>query len=144
MNRILLLGALIIGSIFLYGMGDIGGSPSEIPIPKQRFIAIIVDDLNIETYVDNLSFDGNTFIKGKLGKASITIPFKEIKTIEFIKQSEDKEKGKNSSRDIILKIIFKDNKYKEININGNSKWYGKTDFGNLTIKSIDIKKIDFE
>jgi len=77
------------------------------------------------------SIQGKTFMEGKKGEGTYTIPFEKIKSILFtIKNAELKGY-----------IQLKDNTVTELILNKDYKAYGRTKYGTFQIKLVDLKKM---
>ena len=58
------------------GMGGLGGQDStKIPEPAQDFSATVVDQRDIASDITRMSVEGQTFLVGKSGEATVSIPF---------------------------------------------------------------------
>jgi len=118
--------------IFLTGMSSLSGnSPGNIPMPEKKFTATFIDQSDIATECRNVSIEGGTFISGKRGEGTFTIPFENLSSISFL-HSEGRLKGlvKLRSGSSIELILKKDDKA-----------YGRTHHGNYQIKLIDLQKM---
>ena len=123
--------------LFLMGMGGLGGpgSVEKIPVPAKNFNARVIDHQGVQTSLSQVSFEGNVFLVGKRGDAVVTIPFEKISQVE-IKGPEGKE--------VVAVAILRNQEKVEVNIDKNSKLYGKADFGTFQIESKDLKSISFQ
>jgi len=118
--------------LFLTGMSSLSGnSPEKIPLPEKKFMATFIDQSDIVTECRNVSIEGATFISGKRGEGTFTIPFENLTSISFL-YSEGKLKGfvKLRSGPSIELILKKDDKA-----------YGRTRYGNYQVKLIDLQKM---
>ncbi len=137
MKRYLAL-ILILGSgLFLMAMGDFGGTaaPSKIPSPEKNFNARVMDRQDIQTSLTQFSHDGKVYLAGKLGNATVTIPFEKISQIQFVAAQ---------GKDPAAKVVLKDQKQIEILMDRRSNFYGQADFGTFHIEAKDLKSIRFQ
>ena len=82
---------VIIGVAFLaLGMGSLGEEePTKIPEPNDDFSATVIDQRDISSDITLFSLDGQTFLSGKHGGATVSIPFKNIREIAFYAKDGD-------------------------------------------------------
>jgi len=142
MKNIIARGLLIIAIFALFGMGS--NPPGEIPSPKKDFRATIIDSDGVKFEVTQISFHGEIFIDCKRGKALIVIPFDKISKLDFSakerKEGDSEEKGSDY---INVTVRFKDKSSTDVLVRKALKWHGKSWLGNITIKSEDLKSIEF-
>lgn len=120
---------------FLIGMGSILGEDTsdKIPVPKIKYTAMFIDQMDVVTECTEVSIQGRTFVEGKKGKGLYTIPFENIESILFLLRNGELTgfvKLRDGSQTTL--VLLKDHKA-----------YGKTDVGTFQIKLIDLKKITF-
>ena len=130
--------AILIGSLlFLLGMGELGGKApmDKIPEPGNNFSVKVLDIQEIQTLLAHFSQDGNIFLEGKRGKASITIPFEKISQILFLNVKGD---------EISAKISLRNGESLEITLYKKVKFSGKAQFGTFQIEAKDLKSIRFQ
>jgi sporulation protein YlmC with PRC-barrel domain len=136
MKRYLSLITVLLLSLFIMGMGDLGGKPEgSIPMPDKDFKATIVDINSVETVCNFVSINGKDFIKGKRGAATVTIPFENIKAVSISLSGDE--------RDVNVELSLIEGKLVKLKVDGNSDVFGKTDFGTVKIKVREISKITF-
>ena len=119
---------------FLVGMGSSifgGDSADKVPEPEANFTAIYIDQINVITECKEVSIEGKTFLEGKRGKGTYTIPFEKIKKILFVIKNGE------------LKgcIQLKDKSKTELTLKKDHKAYGYTKHGTFQIKLINLKKM---
>jgi hypothetical protein len=122
---------------FLVGMGEFGGGPApidKIPAPEKNFSAAVLDREGVQTKLQAFSFEGKTFLAGKHGSASVTVPFEKIAEIQFPGPD-----GKETD----VHVILRDQKSVLMKIEKRSKFFGKTDFGTYQVETKDLKSIRF-
>ena len=99
-------------------------------------ISYTITDINsVDTTCNFVSVDGDDFLKGKRGAASVTIPFEKIVSITITIAGDE--------RDVDANLKLTDGKDIKLKVNGNADVYGKTEFGTLQIKMREISKIVF-
>lgn len=119
----------------LAGMGSIfGEEPADkIPVPEQKFEAFFLDQMDVATACTAVSIQGNTFIEGKQGEGTYTVPFERIREIEFLMKGD-------TLRGIVR---LKKGDPVELVVNRDHKAFGKTAYGTFQIRLGDLKKISF-
>jgi hypothetical protein len=121
--------------IFLLGMGQLGGTAplNKIPAPAKNFKARVVDTQGIETTLSEFSYEGQVFLVGKLGSATVTIPFEKISQIRL---------QNLEGNEALIKVSLRDQKSMEIKVDKHLKFYGKADFGTFQIEMKDLRSIN--
>ena len=67
------------------GMGSMGEQVSvKTPEPDKNFLATVVDQDDVSLELENVSFNGKTYLTGKMGKADLSIDFEKIRSILFV------------------------------------------------------------
>ncbi|MBN2567914.1 MAG: hypothetical protein JXB42_00640 [Deltaproteobacteria bacterium] len=122
---------ILIPVIMAMGSGLDGDSPEKIPVPKEKFNATYIDQMDIVTDCTDISINGKTFIEGNMGEGVYTMPFKEIKDVTFL-QKDGKLAG-------VVKLVG--NGQVDLILNTNHKAYGKTKYGTFQIKIAKLKKM---
>ncbi|MDD5713049.1 MAG: hypothetical protein PHY31_09900 [Smithellaceae bacterium] len=118
--------------LMLMGLGPLqGGSPEKIPVPSKKYAAVFVDQDDIQTECHQVSIEGATFIEGKRGEGTYTIPFENVESILFL-LSGDKLVGR-------VKLLNGGNV--DLTVNKSHKAYGSTTYGTFQIRLADLKKI---
>jgi len=109
-------------------------APQKIPEPLKNFSVIIEDQAGVKTKVSLFSINGATYLSGEMGKGSYSIPFENIKEVEF-RYTDDK-----------LEAIAYLVKGDPVNLRPNKSLncYGRTEFGSYLIKLGDIRKLVIE
>lgn len=124
---------VIIGVAFLaLGMGSLGEEePTKIPEPNDDFSATLIDQRDISSDITLFSLDGQTFLSGKHGGATVSIPFKNIREIEFYAKDGD----------LFVAVILREGPQVELRVDKNRVFYGRLPYGLFSIKSEDVKMI---
>lgn len=131
--RLLLVVALGITAL---GMGTTGRGPGEIPVPNKNFSAVIIDRQNISTPVTQISFDGQTSLRGKRGEGSLIVPFDRIRSISFGPAGPDQRRAV---------VTFKGSKESaDLTVGGQLKVYGESRYGAFEITANNIQRIEFK
>jgi hypothetical protein len=128
---------ILVSFLFLMGMGELGGSApaNKIPAPDKNFSAQATDRGGVITSLSQVSQEGKTFLLGKLGQATITIPFEKISQIQF---------QNLEGNEVVVKVLLREQKDIELKVDRRSKFYGKADFGTFQIEIKDLKLISFQ
>ena len=106
-------------------------SPEKIPMPEKKYFATFIDQTDIMTDCRGISIDGETFLEGKRGNGTNTIPFEIITEVSFILEG-DKLNGK---------VTLRDGNTVQLTLNKNQRAYGHTKYGTYQIKLYDLKKM---
>ncbi len=132
MKRVWLSFALIVSCLFLSGMGGLGG-PARVraPEPARNYSATIMDQADISTDVEKISFSGHNAISGNVGSGQVSIDFDKIKGITF------------RLRDKILEatVILKDAKTVSMTLDNGLACYAKLPYGEYKVDVKDIRSI---
>jgi len=117
----------------LAAMGTPGGegSPDKIPIPEKKYTATFIDQDDVITECRDVSIEGGTFLEGKKGEGTYTIPFDTIASIVF-QLKDDRLTG-------IVRLKGGDGI--ELIVNKDARAYGYTKYGPFQIRLGDLKKI---
>ena len=106
-------------------------NPEKIPVPEKRYSATFIDLTDLMTDCRNISIEGETFLEGKRGNGTITIPFEIINEISFMLEG-DKLAGA---------VKLRDGNTVQLMLLKNQKAYGQTKYGTFQIKLSDLKKM---
>ena len=119
----------------LVGMGSILGdeSPDKVPTVEDNFKAAYIDQMDIVTECREISIEGNTFLEGKRGEGTYTIPFDKIKDVIFLIH--------NATLTGIVHL--NDGNKVELILQKDHRAYGKTQYGTFQIKLLNLKKLIF-
>ena len=118
--------------LFLVGMGGFGNPGSvQVPETKTNYSATIVDLSDLATRVENFSFDGQTYLSGKMGDADVSITLDRIDTITFVLHEDT----------LTAEVQLKDGKTVDVVIKKNTACYGKFAYGGYKITAANIKSI---
>jgi hypothetical protein len=118
-------------------MGELGGGPApvdKIPTPEKNYSAVLLDRQGVQTTIQSFSFEGKIFLAGKLGSASIAVPFEKIAEIQF--------QGQEGS-ETTASVVLRDQKTVQLKMDKRSKFFGKTDFGTYQVEAKDLKTVRF-
>jgi hypothetical protein len=114
------------------GMGGLGGQDlTKIPEPAQDFSATVVDESDVASDITRMSLDGQTFLVGKSGEATVSIPFQNIKVIEF----------SMSGNDVYAAVDVEGQPQVKLKMDRGRVLYGQLPYGNFAIKIEYIRKI---
>ncbi len=114
------------------GMGGVGEEKlTKIPEPDDNFSATLIDQRDVSSRVTLFSLEGQTFLSGKRGGAMVSIPFENIKEINFYARG----------RDIFAMVTMKKEPQVELEMEKDRVFYGQLSYGLLSIKVEYVKKI---
>ena len=132
MRKIVFFGLLVVFYVFSVGMGGLGGSGAvRVPEPATNYAATVKDQSDMTTRLEKFSFDGQTFLSGKLGDAHVSINFDRIESIGFILQD----------KTLTVEVELKDGKAISVVLDKGTACYGKLAYGDFKIDVEDIKSI---
>lgn len=135
MRRVLASLVVVTIAFFNLGMGELGSAPQEgIPTPEQESRAVILDQAGSRIELGRFTMDGKTAIEGTLGKGRVSIPFKNIRKVEFL--AEDKNR-------LPSRLILDDGREITLSLRPTETFFGDTGFGTYTIRARDLKTIEF-
>jgi len=106
-------------------------SPEKIPVPEKKYVATFIDQTDMITDCRNVSIDGETFLEGKRGNGTNTIPFEIITEVSFMLEGE-KLNGA---------VTLRDGNVVQLLLNKNQRAYGHTKYGTYQIRLADLKKM---
>jgi len=132
MKKVWLSCALIVSCSFLVGMGGFGG-PARVraPEPSKNYSATIIDQDDIATDVEKISFSGDTAISGNVGSGQVSIDFGKIKGITF----------RLSDKVLEATVILKDGKTVSMALESGLACYAKLPYGEYKVDVKDIRSI---
>jgi hypothetical protein len=124
---------VIVGLTFCSaGMGGLGEQdPTKIPEPAHDFSATVVDQRDIASDITLMSLDGQTFLIGKRGGATVSIPFKNIEAIMLFMRGND----------LYATVAMIGQPQVELEMEKDRVLYGRLSYGHFAIKLEDIRKI---
>ena len=134
MRKVLTVFLLIIGWAIFVGMGKT--PEGEVPKPDISFNSTVIDDQNISTKCSFVSWEGQLFFLGTRGKGTVSIPFEKVRKVVFIG---DVTEGKKDAQ-----VTLKNGEVVAVTFDGESRFYGTTEFGTYKIAAMNIKEIIFE
>lgn len=131
----------LLGSLFIWiccmtlGMGSMGETVSvKTPEPDKNFRATVVDQDDVSLELEKFSFNGKTYITGKMGKAELSIDFEKIRSILFVKKE-----GR-----ITAIVTLGDQQKIELLLEQDAPCFGTSSFADVRIAAGDIKKVVFQ
>ncbi|MBW1715862.1 MAG: hypothetical protein JRJ77_08570 [Deltaproteobacteria bacterium] len=114
------------------GMGGVGEEKlKKIPEPDDNFSATVIDQRDVASPITLFSLEGQTFLSGKRGGAMVSIPFENIKEINFYARG----------KDIFATVTMKKEAQVELEMEKDRIFYGQLSYGLLSIKVEYVKKI---
>ena len=135
MKKVKNRGVVVLIGLLSMGMGAIGVTdPTQVPDVAENYAVTVVDQSDVSIALEHFSFDGRTFLLGKLGKAQISVEFEKIQSVLFMKQDQD----------VKARVRLKNGEVIEIFIENRKPFFGVASFGNVRIEAQDIKAITFE
>jgi len=118
-------------------LAAMGGMPSEeTPKPEIDFHATVIDNQNISTECEEVTWEGEIFFVATRGKGIVTIPFEKVKRVLFI--------GSVSSGRKNARITLRNGAVVAVSFDAKARLYGLTDFGSYRITVENLKEIIFK
>ncbi len=119
-NSILNASVIIMIAFFTIGMGTLGEREhTKIPEPDDNFSAKVVDQCDISSEMTLFNLEGQTFISGKYGGATVSIPFDNIQGIDLYAKGSD----------IFAMVIMRDGPQVELRMDKDRIFYGQLSYG---------------
>ncbi|MDO3379145.1 hypothetical protein [Geoalkalibacter halelectricus] len=135
MKRLTLLILLLPATIFLSGMGDLGGAPAGMaPETEEDIQAVIIDRQGVRTEVSRFSMGGKTYLEGAWGEGQMLVEFRNLKGIEF----REEHNGK-----ILIVLSLRTGDKQELRIKKEALFHGATDIGSFRIRARSVRQIAF-
>lgn len=142
--------AALVGTIAFSTMGMGGGSgggeESTIPIPARNFSVLAKDVQGNAMRTERFTCDGKVYFRGRMGRATITLPFAKVRKVIVSKVGEagdslgsavkitlKREDGTPGSGDVMA-----------LELDRGSKCYGETRYGDYEILLRDLAELEFE
>ncbi|MBW1742789.1 MAG: hypothetical protein JRJ47_05085 [Deltaproteobacteria bacterium] len=118
--------------LFLVGMGGVG-NPGSVQVPKTEanYSATIVDLSDLATRVEKFSFDGQTYLSGKMGDADVSITLDRVKSITFVLHEDT----------LTAEVELKDGKTARVVMDKKTACYGQFAYGGYKIAVVNIKLV---
>ncbi len=109
---------------------------TEVPVPEVNFKATVVDDQDISTKCENVSWEGRTYFTGTRGKGIVTIPFEKVKKVTVV--------GRRGDGRVDFQVMLRSGDIVAVTFDEEARLFGTTDFGTYRILAKNIKEIVFE
>lgn len=123
---------IIMIAFFTIGWGALGiEAPTKIPEPSDNFSATVIDQTDVSSDITLFSLEGQTFIFGRHGNATVTIPFDNIQEIDFYAKGSD----------LFAMVIMRKGSQIELKMDKNRICYGQLPYGLFSIETGDVKRI---
>ena len=110
-------------------------APSRIPVPARDFSAKVEDVGGTAVDLTRFTFNGEVFIYGKFGAGQVTVPFENIAEARV-------EKAKDPLKRVIV-VQAKDKSSVRVEVEDDTPFFGKTNFGNYKILVRDLRVVRF-
>lgn len=120
---------IIVPLVMAMGSGFDGDSPEKIPIPKEKFGATYIDQMDVITECTGVSINGKTFLEGTKGEGTYTVAFKDIKNVDFLQKG-----GKLTGI-----ATLTNGERVELELHKEHKAYGNTKYGTFQISLAKLK-----
>jgi len=122
---------LLIAVGFLPLLGFAMGSRA---VPETLVPAKVIDKSGVEHEVKALVCDDKTYFEFKSGSVTLKVPFTKIKTLKVVGKKGD---------ELLVEVVFKDNRKRELLIDPDVECVGPTDEGTLDFYLEQVEEIDF-
>jgi hypothetical protein len=136
MKRFLAPMFIFLSIFFMMGMGEMGGAvpADKTPTPEKNFAVRVTDREGIQTSLNQFSQDGKVSLTGKLGSATVSIPFEKISQVQV---------QNVEGNDVQIKVSLRNQESLDIKIDKKAKFYGKANFGSFQVEVKDLKALNF-
>lgn len=125
----------LVAALVLTGMGNLGGVPDgRIPETKENIRARVVDRQGISTELEKFSMDGKEFLSAARGSGTVSIPFRDIRLIEF---------GDIAGNMVHFQVHLAGGERLSLQIEQRSIFYGSPRYGYFQIRARDVGRIEF-
>lgn len=132
MKRMLFVSLFIWICCLTLGMGSMGDPASiKAPEPDKNFVARVMDQDDVSMELENVSFDGQTYLTGKMGKADLSIDFEKIRSILFVEREGQ----------VTAMVTLEGHKQIELAVASDVACFGTSSFADVRIAVRDIKKV---
>jgi hypothetical protein len=121
--------------LFLIAMGGKGAGFERAPRVDKNFAVTVTDLSGNKINGEKFSWEGRIHFAGRLGMASINIPFERIKEITFGEKAEKKVKAV---------ALLRDGGETTIEIDADSRCFGEAPFGSFMLLVDEIKSVSFK
>lgn len=122
-------------ALVLAAMGGKGSGFERAPRVDKNF-AVVVTDLSGNTIKgEKFSWEGRTHFAGRLGMASVNIPFERIQEIVF---------GEKVEKKVRALAKLREGGESTIEIDADSRCFGEAPFGSFMLMADEIRSISFK
>ena len=132
-RSLLVLGALLVITPLMLGMGSMGGR--DVIHPAVDFHATLVDTDGTTVEVNRLNIGGDVQLEGDMGRGTLRIAFDNIKRIELSPDSHDFSKAT---------VQLKNGSAVTLRVRNSLMIYGQTTVGIYQIRARDLQSIQFQ
>ncbi len=134
MRRAGVVAAVVCVCLISLGMGSMGPQDViRIPDVQENYTVRLLDQSDVSVVLAKFSFEGQTYLMGKYGKAQISIGFDKIDSVIFLLQENT----------VKTSVRLKNGETVEIYIDRKKVFYGIAPFADVKIEIQDVKRITF-
>ncbi|MEQ1507526.1 MAG: hypothetical protein ABMB14_35175 [Myxococcota bacterium] len=108
-------------------------APGRIPVPAQVFRAEVEDVTGVVVAIDRVTFDGEVYLFGTVGKATVTVPFDRLVEVA-VRTGPDEDHR-------IAVATTSDGATVEVVVEADRPLYGRAVFGNYRIEASDVRRV---
>ena len=123
--------------VVAWGMGFGGGdAPTRIPVPAREFGATVEDLSGTTVEVRDVTFDGEVHLSGRVGEATVAVPFEKIAEVRI------EPSGEENVRIAFVKL--RDGSSVSVRVEHDTPCFGSTPFGNYKIELRSVRRVVFQ
>lgn len=124
---------LVALSLLCMGMSGTGGLGTDYSGAERFFRATIIDEFDNSYQVRSLSVEGSTYLSARTGAAEASIDFGKINKVRFYVQDQE----------VQARVVFENGDEMDFNLQPDTEFQGKTDWGRISFQAGNLKEISF-
>lgn len=127
--------AVLLASLAAPAHAGLFGSdaPGRIPVPARVFSAEVEDVGGTVVRIDRVTFDGEVYVFGTLGKAQVTVPFEDIAEILFTPGDDADHR--------VAECRLRSGESWKVVVETDRPFYGRAAFGNYRLDAADARRV---
>jgi hypothetical protein len=106
-------------------------APARIPVPAKVFRLQVEDVGGVVLDIDRATMDGEVYLFGTIGKATVTVPFENVETVELVPGPDEDHRLARVQGATPVELV----------VEADRPLYGRTGFGNYRIELADVRRI---
>jgi hypothetical protein len=138
-RRLVSLASIAAFAALAGGLMGLGGGTAEeegaIPIPSKSFTVVLTDSQGNSLVGERFTWEGKVHLRASFGNATITVPFEKLKLLKMSKS--------DAPNKVKVRALLRSGETLDLSVDGTSKSYADTQFGNYEIFMADLASIEF-